>query len=326
MIRRRPRHATVWLISVLVVAPGTVLAQDATAAPPPRPAPAPPSPVTGIRNKISAGDLLSAESILEVHRSRVGEDDAYLVGLSWLARGALLLGDLGKAKQYADDTRARCASRIAQGAGLETDQAAETALGAAIEVEAQLVSRDKGVESAASYLRGELEPLKNAPIALRSRLNKRLNLLTLTGMPAPAMAVEDFIGERPPMLEALRGQPVLLFLFASGCPDCQAQVAALARAQARHADKGLRVVALTRYYGGEADRTAERAQLERVWKAAYADLGAIPVVISAASMERYGGSSTPTFVFVDRAGVVRGYTPTRLTEAELDRAVATIAR
>jgi hypothetical protein len=50
------------------------------------------------------------------------------------------------------------------------------------------------------------------------------------------------------------------------------------------------------------------------------------MVLSTASMERYGGSSTPTFVFVDRAGIVRGYTPTRLTEAELDRAVAAILR
>jgi len=79
MIRRRLTHATVWLVWALLVAPGTVAAQEAPPAPASRPAPAPPSPVTGIRNKISAGDLLSAESILEIHRGRVGEDDAYLV-------------------------------------------------------------------------------------------------------------------------------------------------------------------------------------------------------------------------------------------------------
>jgi hypothetical protein len=31
-------------------------------------------------------------------------------------------------------------------------------------------------------------------------------------------------------------------------------------------------------------------------------------------------------VFIDRAGIVRGYTPTRLTEAELDKALAGILR
>ena len=43
-------------------------------------------------------------------------------------------------------------------------------------------------------------------------------------------------------------------------------------------------------------------------------------------MERYGGSSTPTYVFVDRAGIVRGYTPTRLTETEFDRWLAPILK
>jgi hypothetical protein len=43
-------------------------------------------------------------------------------------------------------------------------------------------------------------------------------------------------------------------------------------------------------------------------------------------MERYGGSSTPTWVFVDRAGIVRGYVPYRLTEAEMDRALEKILR
>jgi hypothetical protein len=38
------------------------------------------------------------------------------------------------------------------------------------------------------------------------------------------------------------------------------------------------------------------------------------------------GSSTPTFVFVDRAGTVSRYTPTRLTEVDLDREVAKSAR
>ena len=43
-------------------------------------------------------------------------------------------------------------------------------------------------------------------------------------------------------------------------------------------------------------------------------------------MQRWGGSSTPTFAFVDRRGVVRRYTPTRLTEEALDREVAALLR
>jgi hypothetical protein len=55
-------------------------------------------------------------------------------------------------------------------------------------------------------------------------------------------------------------------------------------------------------------------------------VGPVPRVISTASMVAYGVSSTPTFAFIDRKGVVRRYTPTRLTEAELDRSIGDILR
>lgn len=64
--------------------------------------------------------------------------------------------------------------------------------------------------------------------------------------------------------------------------------------------------------------------MDSVWTAVYSGVGAIPRVISTASMVAYGVSSTPTFAFIDRKGIVRRYTPTRLTEAELDRSIGEI--
>lgn len=302
------------LASLLITASVT-FAQST--APPAAPA-APPSPVTSIRNKISAGDLLSAESILEVHRAKNGEDGAWLTGLSWLARGALLVGDTEKAGRYADQVRASCADRMAHGAEMEKEHDLEIAFGAAIEVEAQLLGLTKGVHEAAEYVRGELARVKG-PVPLISRLNKRLNMLTLTGEPAPELQIEDFVGDPPPTLASLHGKPVLLFIWYEGCGDCKAQEAALAHVKARHDDRGLKVVVLTRYYEDGPARAHEKAEMDSVWKAVYADMGTVPIVISTASMERYGGSSTPTFVFLDSAGIVRRYTPTRLTEAELER-------
>ncbi len=295
-----------------------------TPAAPPAP-PAPAGPVNGIRNKIAAGDLLSAESILEVHRAENGEDPAYLSGLAWLARGALLLDDLDKAERYASDLRRRCAEAKARDFALEEDHAAEIAYGTAIEVEAQRLARLKGAKKAAEYVRSELAGIKG-PVALRSRLNKRLNLLTLEGAPAPELVVDDVIGEPPPALQALRGRPVVLFLWAEWCGDCKAQKGALARAVKRHATDGVQFVALTRYYDGVDTRAAEKERVAGVWASTYAEVGPLPIVFSTASMERYGGSSTPTFVFIDRAGIVRRYTPTRLTEDELERSLALILR
>ena len=210
-----------WTLAALLATASVSLAQaPAPPAPPPTAAPpaAPPSPVSGIRSKLSADDLLSAESILEVHRTKYGEDGAHLAGLSWLARGALLLGEPDKARRFAVDVRARCADRIAHGADLEKDRDLETALGAAIEVEAQLIQRGRGA------------------------------------------------------------------------------------------------------------RAAEKAEVDSIWKTVYTDAGSVPVVFSTASMERYGGSSTPTWVFVDRAGIVRGYVPYRLTDAAMDHALEKILR
>jgi hypothetical protein len=135
------RKLTVGATFLLMTA--VVMAQSPPAPPPPTPAPAAPAPppgqVQGMRNKIAAGDLLSAESILEVRRAENGEDDAYLSGLAWLARGALLLGNVDKATSYAADVRKRCDAALAKGARLEDNQALEIALGTSIEVQAQLL-------------------------------------------------------------------------------------------------------------------------------------------------------------------------------------------
>ena len=333
--KSRP-HFAWWALAALLIAVPALSAHGAPAPtpPPPPPTPAaapaatpapapPPSPVSGIRGKLSAGDFLSAESVLEVFKEHNGENGAYLAGLSWLARGALLLGDTAQAGRLASDVRRRCADQVTHGADPAKDHDLETALGAALEVQTQLLERAQGPGPAAEFLRGELAGVKG-PVALRARLNKRINLLTLAGSPAPELAIEDFLGPRPPALADLKGKPVVLFLWAEWCSDCKAQAAGLARVKARHTADGLQVVAVTRYYDEEAQRAAEKARVDSVWKAVYADVGAIPVVISTASMERYGGSSTPTFVFVDRAGIVRWYTPTRLTDEEFERALGLI--
>jgi thiol-disulfide isomerase/thioredoxin len=351
MTPKMPHHPIAWALAALALAGTIALAQapppaapTTTPAPaqgvtpvpasppaatpaPATPAPAPPPSLnSGIRNKLAANDLLSAESILEVHRAKNGEDGAYLVGLSWLARGALLVGDGEKADRYAADVRARCADSLAHGTDLSKSHDVEIALGAAIEVAAQRLERVKNRKAAANYVRDELAKW-GGPVAFRSRLNKRLNMLTLEGSAAPELAIEDFVGDPPPPLVSLRGKPVLLFVWAEYCGDCRAQAAALARVQARYAGQGLQLIGLTRYYEPEiADRAREKARVDSAWKADYRDIGKIPIVLSTASGERYGGSSTPTFVFIDRAGIVRRYTPTRLTEAELDRSLSTLVR
>ncbi|MBI5169765.1 MAG: TlpA family protein disulfide reductase [Candidatus Eisenbacteria bacterium] len=325
----RLRYAAVLTFALAALAATLAFAQTAPApaapaAPATAPAaPAPPaSPVSAIRNKISAGDLLSAESLAEVWRTQHGPDGAWLVGFSWLARGAQLLGEPAKARLYADSTLWYCDQRLAGGAKLADDGDLEYALGSAIEVKAQLLGPAKGAE----FVRAQLVRFADSPKGFRSRLHKRLAMLTWTGKSAPELRAEDQVRGASTTLASLRGKPVVVYVYSSTCGDCRASAPTLARVRAKWEARGVQWVALTRWYSDDAGRERERTVVDSTWTATYSGMGDTPVVVSTASMIEYGGSSTPTFVFIDRKGVVRGYTPTRLTEAEFDRAIEQIAR
>jgi thioredoxin-related protein len=50
-------------------------------------------------------------------------------------------------------------------------------------------------------------------------------------------------------------------------------------------------------------------------------LDGVSAPIDTETMVRYGVSANPTLVLVDKKGLVRLYTPTRLSEAELSRRI-----
>lgn len=195
--------------------------------------------------------------------------------------------------------------------------------GAKIEVTSRLMAAREGRGAALRYLGDELVLAKDT--SLRSRISKNINLMSLEGREALPIGAADHLGVAPPSLAALKGRPVLLFLWASWCGDCKAQGESLARVWSKYRDKGLAMIAPTRYYGsvGEKDATPaeEKEQIAKVWNESYPGLAEVPVVIDADTMVRYGASATPTFALIDRKGIIRLYTPTRLSEAELSRQI-----
>lgn len=271
--------------------------------------------VRGVRFKLSAGDLPSAEAAVEDYRRASGVDPEYLDALGWLARGAAILRRPETAEAYVAELRRQIR---------EEKPEMIIPLGAAIEVEGKLRAAKDGRGAAIRFLEDELGRAQD--LALRSRISKNLNLLALEGQPAPELGAVAHVGPEPPRLADLKGKPVLLFLWAHWCGDCRAQASTLGRVYQKYQPRGLALVAPTRLYGSGAEGkpagpSEEMVQIEKVWKEHYPALGGVAVPVDTETMVRYGASATPTFVLVDRKGIVRLYAPTRLSEVELSRRI-----
>lgn len=274
--------------------------------------------VRGVRSKLSAGDLASAAAAVEDYKKKNGVDAEYLDAVGWLARGAEMLNRLDLAAAYVAELRREIP---------QEKQDLLSPFGAAIEVQGRLLAASDGRGTAVRFLEDELSRAKDT--GLRSRIRRSINLLSLEGQPAPELNVANFIGAQPLRLADLKGKPVLLFLWAHWCGDCRAQVASLVRVHQKYRAQGLVVIAPTRFYGtGAQDKPAtpeeEKKHMEKIWADVYAGLDGVSAPIDTETMVRYGVSATPTFALIDRNGIVRFYSPTRLSEAELSRRIESV--
>jgi thiol-disulfide isomerase/thioredoxin len=322
---------TVWSRALPLILACALPAVAAAQQPPAQtPAPQTPAPsdldVRMIRLKISAGDLPSAESILEIHRAEKGEDGDYLLGLAWLARGAALTGDWKAASSHAQAARELAESKLKTAADYDSNREAVYALGTSIEVQAQALVAVGRTSEALRFLSESSRAQEKAPFNLRARIWKRRNQIELVGQKAPAVRAEEHLGRRAPSLEALKGTPVVLFFWWEACGDCKMQATALRRTVEKYTPRGVAFIAPTRFYAPPGDRAEERAKIGKAWKEIYALPDSVAVPIGDEAMLRYGVSATPTFAFVDRNGVVTRYSPTRMTEERLSVAIEDLLR
>ncbi len=277
--------------------------------------------IADVRAAIAQADFARAEAMVTQYRSAHGATAEAIEATSWLARGALAAKQLDKASQYAAETYREAAGAF-NPAG--SNPHVETALGAAIEVQA-LVRATRGERSDAVYfLQRELDTYRDT--AIHKRIQKNINLLSLEGKPAPPLETHEYLGRRAPTFEELKGKVVLLFFWAHWCPDCKAQSPILAKLLEEYRARGLVIVAPTQRYGyvvsGErATPDEELRHIVDVRDKYYAFLRDEPVPISERDHKQYGVSSTPTLALVDRRGVVRLYHPGRMSEKELEAAV-----
>ena len=275
-----------------------------------------------VRIALSQGNLSAAEGELQSYRLQQGVTPDYLEGLSWLARGYLVSNRFDQAQSTAKEVDSLTREQI-RTRPLDSDVHLPLALGGAIEVEAQVLAAEGRHAEAVALLRRSLEAYGNTSI--RARLQKNLNLLNLSGRPAPPLQVATHLGPRPAPLATLKGSPVLLFFWAHWCADCKAEGPVISRLASEFAPK-LKVLAPTQLYGyaarGEtAGPKDELAYIGKVWQTFYPGLQAAAVPVSKQNFNNYGASTTPTLVLVDRAGRVALYHPGVMPYQELRAAI-----
>lgn len=284
---------------------------------------APTSIIRDVRATIATEDFAAGQALVDEYRAANGVTSEMIAALSWLARGTYAAGQLDQAAQYSADTYDLAVAAL-ETASLEDDYDLEIALGAAIETDA-LVRAARGDRSSAVYfLEREIETYQGSPI--HKRLQKNAHLLSLVGQPAPALEAQEHLGQPPASLDDLKGNVVLLFFWAHWCPDCKAQVPAIEAVLDRYRSQGLRVLAPTQRFGyvvsGEAASPAQELDhMAQVLDESYTFLRDEGVPVGAATHNRYGVSTTPTLVLVDREGIVRLYRPGNLSEDDLDAAI-----
>jgi thiol-disulfide isomerase/thioredoxin len=287
----------------------------------PAPAPVPPETlIAQVREAVARGDIAGGERMVVGFRERRGAAPAAAEALSILAQAAFTAKQIEKAESLARETYALADEEL-QRRPLDAEPRLPIALGRAIEIQAQTSAGGGRRTEALAMLDRELARHRHTSIG--KRIQKNVNLLTLEGAAAPALELSEHLGRVSLSPTSLAGKVVLMFFWAHWCADCKAQGPILATLVDRYGAHGLAIVAPTQRYGyvagGEAATPeTETPYIESVRATHYPMLAKVPIPVSEANHRRYGVSSTPTLVLVDRAGVVRLYHPGRMTEAELD--------
>ncbi len=138
----------------------------------------PPGIIETVRAAIARNDFAAADKLVRDDRATRGVLPSMIQAVSWIARGELAAKNLDAAEKYADETYQLSREELKK-RPLDQDSFLPIALGAAIEVKANVFAARGERTQAVTYLHDQLKLYYATSI--RTRLQKDLNLLTLEG-------------------------------------------------------------------------------------------------------------------------------------------------
>ena len=284
--------------------------------------------VDDVRLALAQNSFSAAESALNSYRGQQGVTAEYLEAYSWLGRAALEQRQYDQAAAYAKQTQTLALEQL-KNRPLDSEPHLPIALGAALEVQAQVLAARGQRTQAVALLQSALRTYGRTSI--QARLQKNLNLLSLQGKVAPALKSDESLGAKLPLPAQLEGSPVLLFFWAHWCADCKAEAPIITQLRSEFAGKGLQVIGPTRRYGytaqiEHASASDELQYIDAVRHRFYSGLLDMPVPISKYNFDTYGASTTPTLVLVDRSGKVAMYHPGALPYDQLRAEIEKVVR
>lgn len=289
----------------------------------PAPAAATPAPktiVNLVRDAIAENDFRKAEQLARADMKALGRTPLAIEAFSWLGRGAVARNQYDVAMTYASRTYEMVEEQL-KTRQLDNESHLPIALGAAIEVQALALAGQNRRSEALMLLQREIEQFKGTSIV--TRLYKNVNSLGLEGQAALAWESPEWLGPKPPSLAELRGKPVVIFLWAHWCGDCKKQGPILDALVNKYQSSGITVIAPTQRFGYVEKRkpagpAEELAYIERVRDQYYPWMKTVSAPVSDAVYTRYGVSTTPTYVMIDRDGKVSSYLPGQPTVEQLE--------
>lgn len=150
---------------------------------------------------------------------------------------------------------------------------------------------------------------KNIEAEVVRSLKKRKKHYEVLGSVAPELEkVDQWFSGSPQTLVSMRGKVIMLDFWATWCGPCLAQMPTLARFYEDYKKDGLEILGMTRYYGAQSGFSVDtESELEFLKKFKAEKNLPYDFVVGKdlTNQIKYGATSIPTAVLIDRKGIIR---------------------